>query len=57
MSKIFRGDSPSRDGQLQVPAKAPDGFPFTPSAERIEEFSPGLTPEIQALVAQLEQLK
>jgi Mn-containing catalase len=57
MSKIFRGDSPSRDGQLQVPAKAPDGVSFTPSAERIEEFSPGLTPEIMKLVEQVAQLQ
>ena len=57
MSKIYRGMSPSRDGQLQVPEKAPDGVPITPSAERQEEFAPGLTPEIQQLVEQVAQLQ
>jgi len=57
MAKIFQGASPSRDGQLQVLEKAPEGFPFTPGTERVEEFSPGLTPEIMALVDQLAQLK
>lgn len=57
MSKIYQGASPSRDGQLQVPAKAPDGAPFTPSVERQEEFSPGLSPEIQQLVEQVAQMR
>jgi Mn-containing catalase len=57
MSKIYRGASPSRDGQLEVSAKAPDGVPITPSAERQEEFAPGLTPEIQQLVEQVAQLQ
>ena len=57
MEKIFRGASPSRDGQLQVSAKAPDGVPFTPGPERTEEFSPGLPPEILQLVEQVAMLR
>ena len=57
MEKIFQGASPSRDGQLQVPEKAPAGVPFTPGAERPEEFAPGLTPEILNLIEQVEQMK
>jgi len=57
MAKIYHGASPSRDGQLQVPEKAPEGVPFKPSVERVEEFSPGLTPEIMALVEQVAQLR
>jgi len=57
MAKIFQGASPSRDGQLQVPAQAPAGVTFTPGPERQEEFSPGLTPEILQLVEQVSKLQ
>ncbi len=57
MAKIYRGASPSRDGQLEVPAKEPAGTPFMPGSERQEEFSPGLTPEIQQLIEQVAQLQ
>jgi Mn-containing catalase len=57
MAKIFHGDAPTRDGQLEVPQDAPEGVPVTPGSERVEEFSPGLTPEIMKLVEQVEQLR
>ena len=56
MQKIFHGSSPSLSGELQTTATAPEGFPFTPGAERPEEFSPGLTPELMELVEQASQL-
>lgn len=56
MGKIFRGSSPSRSGELQTTPKPPEGVPFTPGAERPEEFSPGLTPELMQLIEQASQL-
>lgn len=56
MSKIFQGTSPSRDGELNVSEKSPAGFPVTAGAARVEEFSPGLTPEIQELIEKIAQL-
>ncbi len=56
MAKIFHGSSPSRSGELQTTPTPPDGFTFTPSAERPEEFAPGLTPELMELVEQATQL-
>jgi Mn-containing catalase len=56
MQKIFHGSSPSQSGELQTTPVAPEGFAFTPGAERPEEFSPGLTPELMELVEQASQL-
>src|SRR6516162_2490608 len=56
MQKIFYGSSPSQSGVLQTTPMPPEGFPFTPGAERPEEFSPGLTPELMELVEQASQL-
>ncbi len=56
MAKIFHGSSPSRSGELQTTPNPPDRFPFTPSPERPEEFSPGLSPELMELVEQAVQL-
>jgi Mn-containing catalase len=56
MEKIFHGPSPSLSGELQTTPTAPEGFPFTPGAERQEEFAPGLSPELLELVEQASQL-
>jgi len=49
--RIFQGLSPSGDGtNLQAREQAPGGFPSTIAAERYEEFSPGLDPELLKLV-------
>ena len=56
MQKIFRGSSPSQSGVLQTTPMPPEGFSFTPGAERPEEFVPGLTPELMELVEQALQL-
>jgi Mn-containing catalase len=52
MSKIFHGSSPSGSGELKVPSQAPEGAPFTPTDVRMEEFAPGLTPELMQMVEQ-----
>ncbi|NMR20975.1 manganese catalase family protein [Cellulomonas fimi] len=49
--KIFRGMSPSKDGtELDATEQAPAGVPITIAEERFEEFSPGLDPELLALI-------
>jgi Mn-containing catalase len=49
--KIFRGMSPSNDGtELTATEQAPQGVPSTIAPERFEEFSPGLDPELLALI-------
>ena len=49
--KIFRGLSPSKDGtELSAHEQAPPGVPITIAEERFEEFSPGLDPELLALI-------
>jgi Mn-containing catalase len=49
--KIFRGMSPSNDGtELIADEQAPQGVPSTIAPERFEEFSPGLDPELLALI-------
>lgn len=49
--KVFRGTTPSQDGQqtLRV-AQAPEGVPMDIAAERPEEFSPGLDPKLLELI-------
>ncbi|SKC67982.1 manganese catalase family protein [Okibacterium fritillariae] len=49
--KIFRGASPSNDGtELDASEQAPVGSPITIAPERMEEFAPGLDPELLALI-------
>jgi len=48
--KLYRGASPSNDGTELSTEQMPDGFPMTMSAERKEEFAPGLDPELLALI-------
>ncbi|HUS14853.1 MAG TPA: manganese catalase family protein [Chloroflexia bacterium] len=51
MATIFQGTSPTNDGtMLETTDTPPDGAPIRLAPERPEEFSPGLTPELQALV-------
>jgi Mn-containing catalase len=50
-AKLFRGASPSNDGTELSTAVMPDGgMPVTIAPERREEFSPGLDPELLALI-------
>lgn len=49
--RIFQGMSPSKDGtQLDATEQAPAGVPSTIAEERFEEFSPGLDPDLLALI-------
>jgi Mn-containing catalase len=49
--RIFQGMSPSGDGtHLDAREQAPGGVPSTIAPERFEEFSPGLDPELLALL-------
>jgi Mn-containing catalase len=49
--KIFQGMSPSKDGTtLDASEQAPEGVPITIAEERFEEFSPGLDPDLLALI-------
>ena len=49
--KIFRGMSPSNDGtELDATQQAPAGVPSMIAPERLEEFAPGLDPELLALI-------
>jgi Mn-containing catalase len=49
--RIFQGVSPSGDGSvLMADEQAPEGVPLTISAERMEEFSPGLDKDLLALL-------
>lgn len=56
MAKIFHGPSPSGSGELVTTPRPPDGAPEVPGAERPEEFSPGLTPELEALIDQMSKI-
>ena len=50
-AKLYRGASPSGDGTELKTAIMPDsGVPITIAPERREEFSPGLDPELLALI-------
>jgi Mn-containing catalase len=49
-AKLFRGASPSNDGTELSTDFMPTGVPITISPERREEFSPGLDPELLALI-------
>jgi Mn-containing catalase len=49
--KIFQGMSPSNDGTtLDSSEQAPPGVPSVIAPERLEEFAPGLDPELLALI-------
>jgi Mn-containing catalase len=49
--KIYQGMSPSKDGTtLDASEQAPEGVPITIAEERFEEFSPGLDPDLLALI-------
>ena len=48
--KLYRGASPSNDGTELSTALMPDGVAITIAPERREEFSPGLDPELLALI-------
>src|SRR5687768_12985049 len=51
MGKIFQGKSPANNGEtVETQMEPPEGAPMRDLPERPEEFSPGLTPELQELV-------
>ncbi len=53
MAAIFQGSTPFGDGgTLTTTDGPPDGAPIPVAADRPEEFSPGLPPELQELVEQ-----
>jgi Mn-containing catalase len=56
MGKIFQGTSPANDGTVITTDDPPEGFPFPQAPERLEEFSPGLTPELMELVEQAKKM-
>lgn len=57
MGKIFQGKSPANDGQtVETQMEAPEGAPWPDLPERPEEFSPGLTPELQELVQEAAKM-
>ena len=55
--KLFRGASPSNDGTELTTAFMPDGAPLVMAPERREEFSPGLDPELLALVQAVAEME
>jgi Mn-containing catalase len=58
MEKIFSGTAPMNDGSELVTLKEPrESYPIPLAAERPEEFSPGLDPELQALADALTEFK
>ncbi len=47
---IFNGKSPFNDGTtVSTSDQAPEGYPIPQAPERLEEFAPGLTPELMEL--------
>ncbi|MEA2485662.1 MAG: Mn-containing catalase [Actinomycetota bacterium] len=52
MGIIFKGQTPlsDTDDLLEVPDDLPDGAPIPEAPERIEEFAPGLTPELMEIM-------
>ena len=58
MGKIFSGSAPANDGtELVTLAEPSEKFPIPAAAERPEEFSPGLDPELQELADALAEVK
>ena len=57
MGKIFQGKSPANNGEtVETQMEAPEGASWPDLPERPEEFSPGLTPELQALVQEAAKM-
>ena len=57
MEKIFQGAAPTNDdSSVETTDEAPEGFPIEDLPERPEEFSPGLSPELQELVAAASEI-
>mgnify|MGYP000382565651 CR=1 FL=1 len=51
------GGSPAKDGEELITTDAPPpGFPITTGAERPEEYSPGLTPELEELADAIKRI-
>ncbi|MEJ7913873.1 MAG: hypothetical protein WKF70_12010, partial [Chitinophagaceae bacterium] len=58
MGKIFAGSSPTNDGTQLVTMKEPrESYPIPLAPERVEEFAPGLDPELQALADAFGEFK
>lgn len=56
--RIFQGMSPSNDGsELDAREQAPEGVPSTIAPERFEEFSPGLDPDLLALIQETADME
>jgi Mn-containing catalase len=56
--KVYRGTAPAdMDGGSLTTETAPEGFPMDISVERPEEYSPGLDPELLALVQATAELE
>ncbi|MBC7814447.1 MAG: manganese catalase family protein [Burkholderiales bacterium] len=57
MGKIFQGEAPTHNGdQLTMDENPPEGAPWPDLPERPESFSPGLTPELKALVEEAAKM-
>jgi len=57
MGKIFQGEAPTHNGdQLTMDEIPPEGAPWPDLVERPESFSPGLTPELIALVEEAAKM-
>ncbi|RYG39830.1 manganese catalase family protein, partial [bacterium] len=57
MAKIFKGSSPENNGsEVQTQEEAPEGAANKLAPERVEEFSPGLTPELKKFVEEQFQI-
>ncbi len=57
LGAIFHGKSPMNDGTtVETQNEPPEGAPMPKAPERPEEFSPGLSPELMALVEEAAKL-
>ena len=57
LSKIFNGSSPENNGSMvQTQNEPPEGAPNPLAPERVEEFAPGLTPEMKKLIEEKFQI-
>jgi Mn-containing catalase len=58
MDKIFSGPAPlGNNGQLTTLKEPRQSFPIPMAPERVEEFAPGLDPELQELADALSDFK
>ena len=58
MAKIFSGSAPANDGSVLTTLAEPvESYPIPAAPERVEEFSPGLDPELQKLAGALAEVK